>query len=860
MILLFAVTLPLFATAVAQSSVVCVPGECLQGFSNTTIGITVNASGAASDALLLPGEYTASTNPQFLHDLLTSSSVSFSPSAGFENSSSSDSLPLNVALDAGIAIYPESLYAGSAGFSALPSSPLVNASTAITASSFTLSQNVWVALDMGSNGRVVFWDSVPNVSQLPVSGSMSLVDIQSSACSPPCSGSGVCSASGTCTCPSGFTGQSCESCASGHFGPTCQACPSNCSSCDDGITGTGVCLSVNITNAPSTCNCLNGECGSNSQCSCKPGWTTADNGTACAKCASGFFLTTLGECSICQLGCTSCADGTGECLSCASGFTQDGNDKTKCEAVPSTTSDGTVCPDNSFGSGSSCQPCSSSCQTCNGGTSNDCIICKSGTYKLNGACVSADGNGVCAGSSLIADNNKHECDTCGPKCMSCKIPNFTTASTVNELQCTGCLPGSFLSNGSCVDNCPSGTFLSTDSNSCQPCGSSCGTCAGSANFCLSCTNNQLAFNGSCVSSCPGNSFKTESNTCDVCHPDCASCSGTSFNQCTTCPSNRPVLNSGRCLPVCSKSQFFDNTSGSCQSCDSSCSSCSGSGSSNCLACSSSSQVLRGGTCVSANCNGTSTVVQGLGVCLNELVSNTSTTSDGSPLPTIPGLSDPTKQNSGRKLAWWEILLMTLGCAFIFLVILLWWRRRARKRRAQKTKQFAVARGLDGRKGWVERLVRFGEKLFGHRRSSPKNVAYPPLASTKPYSKHSHPNDSNTRDLETERIELMKLRNAEEARHNREVEKMMLYGDYEYDRGDFDTRMDGPSMYSQVTGTPSRAQQVKQPVKMGTTTAGSSVYSGHSSAGKSGGSRSLLKQAVTNHHTGTSSSKNPFRAF
>ncbi|KAK7438410.1 hypothetical protein VKT23_018023 [Stygiomarasmius scandens] len=805
MILLSTVSLILSATTVAQStSVVCVPGQCLEGASNTTIGITVSASGAPSDALLLPGEYTTSTDPQFLHDLLTSSSVSFSPSAGFENSTQSNSLPLNVALDPGFAIYSESLYAGSAGFSALPASPIINASTPITASSFTLSQNVWVALEMGSNGRVIFWESVPDASQLPVSGGMSLVDIQSSACSPPCSINGVCSASGTCTCPSGFTGQSCESCASGHFGPTCQPCPSNCSSCDEGVTGTGTCLSTNVTNAPSSCNCLNGECGSNGQCSCKPGWTTADNGTACAKCASGFFLTSTGECSICQIGCTSCADGTGECLACASGFTQDGNDKTKCNAVKSTTSDGTACPDGSFGSGSSCQPCSSSCQTCNGGAPSDCIICKSGTYKLNGNCVSADGNGVCAGSNLIADNNKHECDTCGPKCTSCKIPNFTTASTVNELQCTGCLPGSFLSNGTCVESCPSGTFLSEDDNTCQPCDSSCSTCAGSAKFCLSCNNNQLASSGSCVSSCPDNSIQTNSNTCASCHPDCATCSGTSFDQCSTCPPERPVLNNGRCLPVCSQSQFFDKTSGSCQSCDSSCSSCSGSGSSNCLACSSSSQVLSGGTCVDANCNGTSSVVRGLGVCLSDLVVSNSTSGS---LPTIPGLSDPTQQTSSRKLEWWEILLMALGCAFIFLVFILWWRRRARKRREQKTKQFAAARGLDGKKGWVERLIRFGERLFGHRKTH--ITPYPP------------PSEAKERDLEAEKIELLKLRNAEEARHNMEVEKMMLYGDYEYDRGDFDSRMDGSSLYTQVTGAPSKGHQVKQPVKMGTTAGSSS---------------------------------------
>lgn len=53
---------------------------------------------------------------------------------------------------------------------------------------------------------------------------------------------------------------------------------------------------------------------------------------------------------------------------------------------------------------------------------------------------------------------------CGAKCTSCQIPNFSVASTVNQKQCTGCLPGFFLSNGTCVNACPSGTFVSPQDN------------------------------------------------------------------------------------------------------------------------------------------------------------------------------------------------------------------------------------------------------------------------------------------------------------------------------------------------------------------------------------------------------------
>lgn len=114
---------------------------------------------------------------------------------------------------------------------------------------------------------------------------------------------------------------------------------------------------------------------------------------------------------VCQLGCKACADGTGTCITCDTGFTQNANDKTQCLATQATTSTGTVCPDGSFSTGSTCQACSPLCKTCKGPTSNDCIICGNGQYKSNGNCVSADGNGVCDGSSMIANNNKHECDS-----------------------------------------------------------------------------------------------------------------------------------------------------------------------------------------------------------------------------------------------------------------------------------------------------------------------------------------------------------------------------------------------------------------------------------------------------------------
>ncbi|KZS98770.1 growth factor receptor domain-containing protein [Sistotremastrum niveocremeum HHB9708] len=727
-----AIALSTITPALAQSlnnvTVVCVAGQCLEGYTNTSLGEILTAPSSPS-VLLLPGQYSTSTSPQLLHNMLTSSQASLAPQAGFGNASRSSStipLPLSIQMQPGVVAYTDSLYGGQGFFSSISESPasLNGTLKPLNGASLSISSNTWAALEVGSGSTLIVWSSIPDFSQLPPtasSGSFSLLDIQSGACSPPCAGAGVCSLSGTCTCPTGFTGQSCETCADGFFGPDCLPCPADCETCDSGPTGTGKCLVPAVANAPSTCNCLNGVCGSNGSCTCNAGWTAASNGTACAACAKGFFLSSSGNCQVCSIGCTECSDGSGDCITCANNFTADANDRTKCDPVLPNSANGGTCPSGSFASGNTsntaCTACSPVCGTCTGPTSNECITCASGSYLLNGNCVKADQNGVCEGTNLIANNNNGECDSCPSKCTTCNLPQFAVNTQIAQAQCTGCVPGFVLSNGQCVASCPSGTFLNPQDNlTCIACSSSCGTCAGAADFCLSCHNNQLASNGQCVTSCPTDSFSSN-GSCLPCHADCGSCSGSAFNQCSTCTSARPVLTSGRCLPTCSQNQFFDITSSSCQTCDSTCSSCSGTGPNNCLACSSASQVLRAGKCVEAPCAGNSTVVAGLGACLSEFVV-VPTSSSGTtlaPLPSFTGITIPTTPvvTTSSHLQWWQILLMTLGCAFIALMALMCLRRRARKKRAQQTAIFAQT--LDQRQVWRRRFARFGALFKKFRR-------------------------------------------------------------------------------------------------------------------------------------------------
>lgn len=274
------------------------------------MGSLLSAPGSPTSLLLLPGSYSSTTNPQLLHTLLTSTSASLSSSAGFPNSTSEQmSLPLAVQLQPGIAAYTGANYTGSSAFVPLDASAGVNTSTSVNAGSVVLSPNTFALLSSpASTTQLTIYDSIPDLAQLPSSssftaGQLSVLALQSTACQSPCASGGICSPSSssnstqpTCTCAPGFTGSSCESCLPGHFGPACTPCSSTCAQCADGIAGSGVCLTLNVTNAPSTCNCQNGVCDGSGGCTCNAGYTTASNGTLCSACADGFFQVDDGTC------------------------------------------------------------------------------------------------------------------------------------------------------------------------------------------------------------------------------------------------------------------------------------------------------------------------------------------------------------------------------------------------------------------------------------------------------------------------------------------------------------------------------------------------------------------------------------
>jgi len=88
--------------------------------------------------------------------------------------------------------------------------------------------------------------------------------------------------------------------------------------------------------------------------------------------------------------------------------------------------------------------------------------CPPGRYVLNGLCQEALPNGACnENSTRIANVATGGCEPCPSGCVTCEVDNFAgQGNTFSKTQCTTCLPGKVLVDGTCEDRCPSGRFIS----------------------------------------------------------------------------------------------------------------------------------------------------------------------------------------------------------------------------------------------------------------------------------------------------------------------------------------------------------------------------------------------------------------
>ena len=131
-------------------------------------------------------------------------------------------------------------------------------------------------------------------------------------------------------------------------------------------------------------------------------------------------------------------------------------------------------------------------------------------------------------------NGIYLCSTCPIGCDTCSVSG-------GSLTCSKCKTvvstNYFLSESSCVTNCPSGTYKGTagGSPSCVDCESPCASCSGSGTIsCQSCAIDRLIHGTTTCGPCPSGQYEATATTCGLCNTNCLSCLSTSATHCLTC--------------------------------------------------------------------------------------------------------------------------------------------------------------------------------------------------------------------------------------------------------------------------------------------------------------------------------------
>lgn len=302
----------------------------------------------------------------------------------------------------------------------------------------------------------------------------------------------------------------CTSCYDGKYldGAKCSDCPQNCKECNN--TGQ-ICLKCNegyALDGDSCTSCMeyNGcaTCEDTVPIKCKTclpnkyPYEINDNiycydcnvigcsvcsqklehfGYHCDKCLSTYFRKDSQNCVKCEYPCYTCSDSTTTCSSCVDGF---------------------------YLEGTKCLPCGANCLQCN--SAEDCTLCNSTYYSLNGVCVG------CNESCHICHDSTNNCDVCKDgyyfnafhRCVKCTIEH---CDKCNSTHCLDCAP----------------EYYPLDDGSCSPCAPECYECYGpTADDCYQCD--------------PGYYLDNRYRVCIKCHESCDYCTGPTDLQCINCSS------------------------------------------------------------------------------------------------------------------------------------------------------------------------------------------------------------------------------------------------------------------------------------------------------------------------------------
>ncbi|CDW89486.1 UNKNOWN [Stylonychia lemnae] len=360
-------------------------------------------------------------------------------------------------------------------------------------------------------------------------------------------------------------------CSAGQFPDftlmNCQSCHASCATCSGKLdTNCLTCSNINFVQQGGICQakCNNGfyqdthnvcqpchkacaSCNSKfiTDCgSCNSGWYLEWLGNTCqTSCLDGYYADGLtNQCLMCHYSCETCSgNGPSNCLTCATGFLQNGAQCVK------------ACDDNQFTINGTCMNCDSKCATCFGIQDNQCYSCNENSVTLLGYYYLDDTCYTQCPEGYYPDENKKQCIKCNSKCASC----------ISETYCTSCIYGPYqLNNGECTYF----TCLDTQYRSIRPtlscfeCDSSCKTCQGHSKLdCLSCFPRDDFKDQQCLSCSeqPGMMYPID-DTISGCQEIC----GDGFNYGSFQCDDGNSINGDGCSSACTIEKGFNCTTGS----------------------------------------------------------------------------------------------------------------------------------------------------------------------------------------------------------------------------------------------------------------------------------------------------------
>ncbi|OWF41469.1 Cell death abnormality protein 1 [Mizuhopecten yessoensis] len=338
-------------------------------------------------------------------------------------------------------------------------------------------------------------------------------------------------------CNSGWRGVTCQSTCSL---TNCKSCTTNdeCSACKEGWYGlkcdkscSQYCQSSTCDRRTGNCDCQNGWFGEQCNNPCIPNCSLCSSNRTCVLCEDGFYGANcehkcIDGCKTCLrsgLQCTDCKDEDRYGDKCECSFSECAErEKGKFDCI--------LCSeDDWFPFENGCCPCTSGhcldSAACNSHSAACSSGCQRGYYGImctnkcspfcTGGNTSCHGNlGHCA-NGCSADWFGRKCDAsfCTesyPHCIQCAYRQKPYSVSRNDLDCTECEPGYYITNGHCeeclhckdnkcrshdgicLEGCARGWFLDTFREYCT-------------NECGRCVNHIChAFNGTCVNGCqPG---------------------------------------------------------------------------------------------------------------------------------------------------------------------------------------------------------------------------------------------------------------------------------------------------------------------------------------------------------------------